>query len=81
VLQFVIVKPVMAACTLTAYTLNHGEEVGWWSATASIIYNISYTFALYGLVRGSRPSVEAVHPYLCCSGHAFLVAPVRSFGH
>ena len=49
-LQFVIVKPLMAVGTLTTYTLNHHEMLGWWGTTASIVYNLSYTVALYGLV-------------------------------
>ena len=57
VIQFVIVKPVMAIGTLTSYTMNDSHEVDWWTTTASVIYNVSYTFALYGLVRRGSPNV------------------------
>ena len=57
VIQFVVVKPTMAVCTLTIYTMNDNQEVAWWSTTASVIYNLSYTIALYGLVRGQAYGV------------------------
>jgi hypothetical protein len=68
VLQFVIVKPLMAAGTLTVYTVNHHEMLSWWSTTASIVYNLSYTVALYGLVSEdtlSRHVVHGRHPAFC----------------
>ena len=64
VIQFVFVKPIMAICTLTIL-VYHGEEVHWWSATEMTIYNISYTIALYGLVRPCRACTLIVCVWSC----------------
>jgi hypothetical protein len=42
--------------------------LSWWSTTASIVYNLSYTVALYGLVSDdtlSRRVVHGKHPAYC----------------
>lgn len=49
VIQFVFVKPFMAMLTLSIQ-LYYGGEVHWYHITEMIIYNFSYTIALYALV-------------------------------
>eukprot|EP01056_Protomagalhaensia_sp_Gyna25_P001742 Protomagalhaensia_sp_Gyna_25__1741@NODE_1912_length_1423_cov_13_961705_g1572_i0_p1_GENE_NODE_1912_length_1423_cov_13_961705_g1572_i0NODE_1912_length_1423_cov_13_961705_g1572_i0_p1_ORF_typecomplete_len447_score53_09Solute_trans_a/PF03619_16/1_8e67_NODE_1912_length_1423_cov_13_961705_g1572_i0771417 len=48
-LQFVVVKPTMAVMTLWLYTSAH---IVWaiWSIVEVVVYNISYSVALYALV-------------------------------
>lgn len=53
-LQFVLVKPILAALTLVTYATGHYTE-GDWSPTGAylwitLLYNITYTIALYALL-------------------------------
>lgn len=48
-LQFVIIKPIFAVFSLFMLSINQ-HETAWYSWLERIIYNISYTLALYWLV-------------------------------
>jgi hypothetical protein len=51
VLQFVIVKPLMvAAASARTDPASGGQGLAWWTIFAAVVYNVSYTLALYGLV-------------------------------
>jgi Organic solute transporter Ostalpha len=66
-LQFVFLKPILAILTLALYATGHYEE-GNWSAAGSylwitIIYNITYTLALYALLLFYMGTHELLEPF------------------
>jgi hypothetical protein len=66
-LQFVILKPLLAILTLALYATGNYEE-GNWSVTGSylwitIIYNITYTLALYALLLFYMGTHELLEPF------------------
>ena len=66
-LQFVILKPILAALTLILYATGHYTE-GDWSVTSSylwitVIYNITYTLALYALLLFYMGTHELLAPF------------------
>jgi hypothetical protein len=80
------VKPAMAVCTLSILSVA-GESVGWWGTTSSVIYNLSYTIALYGLVSapprtslkfGSHDTCPAVAPGAVLHGHQVVSEAVQA---
>jgi len=66
-LQFVLVKPILAALTLVLYSTGHYVE-GDWSPSSSylwitIVYNITYTVALYALLLFYMGTHELLVPF------------------
>ncbi|CAK9001844.1 Transmembrane protein 184A [Durusdinium trenchii] len=67
-LQFVIVKPVMAGINLFMVA-TESEDAKGWEITQAIIYNISYTAALYALLlfykaTHNHPTLKVQYPVL-----------------
>lgn len=67
-LQFVIMKPIMAILSLLFLILGMSEDKGW-VVTQLVVYNISYTLALYALVlfykaTRSHPGLKGQRPIL-----------------
>lgn len=66
-LQFVIVKPILAILTVILYATGHYTE-GDWSVSGSylwitIVYNITYTVALYALLLFYMGTHELLEPF------------------
>ena len=66
-LQFVIVKPIMAVLDILVSVA--GTEVNFWSIVEVVVYNTSYTLALYALIlfyKATRrhPGLEGQYPVL-----------------
>ncbi|KAL4527279.1 hypothetical protein Ndes2437A_g02452 [Nannochloris sp. 'desiccata'] len=66
-LQFVFLKPILAILTVALYATGNYAE-GDWSVTGSylwitIIYNITYTFALYALLLFYMGTHELLEPF------------------
>jgi len=66
-LQFVFLKPILAILTVVLYATGNYEE-GDWSASGSylwitIIYNITYTLALYALLLFYMGTHELLEPF------------------
>lgn len=66
-LQFVLLKPVLAILTLVLYATGHYTE-GDWSPSSSylwitIVYNITYTVALYALLLFYMGTHELLEPF------------------
>ena len=66
-LQFVFVKPILAIITLALYATGHYSE-GDWSPAGSflwitIVYNITYTVALYALLLFYMGTHELLAPF------------------
>ena len=66
-LQFVFLKPLLAVLTLVLYATGHYTE-GDWSASSSylwitIVYNITYTIALYALLLFYMGTHELLEPF------------------
>jgi hypothetical protein len=66
-LQFVLLKPILAAVTLILYATGHYEEGDWSPLGAylwiTIIYNITYTVALYALLLFYLGTHELLAPF------------------
>ena len=56
-LQFVIIKPICAVVALIMLATGNSEEAGY-TVTLSVVYNISYTVALYALCTWDLPHVS-----------------------
>lgn len=66
-LQFVLLKPVLAILTVVLYATGHYEE-GDWSPSNSylyltIVYNVTYTVALYALLLFYMGTHELLRPF------------------
>ena len=67
-LQFVLVKPVMAVLNLIMVAVGKGNARGW-TIFAAVVYNVSYTLALYSLLlfykaTHEHPGLRGQHPVL-----------------
>ncbi|CAG9467152.1 unnamed protein product [Pedinophyceae sp. YPF-701] len=66
-LQFVLVKPVLAALTLVLFETGHWEEGNWSPASGfvwlQIVYNVSYTTALWALALFYAGTREVLAPF------------------
>jgi len=66
-LQFVIMKPIMAALTLILYAANAYTDGDMSPRNGyfylSILYNVCYTFALYGLMLFWIGAAELLEPF------------------
>jgi hypothetical protein len=66
-LQFVLLKPIMAALTIVLYATGHYEEGNWSPGNSylwlTIVYNVTYTVALYGLLLFYLGTHELLAPF------------------
>ncbi|KAI7836252.1 hypothetical protein COHA_009842 [Chlorella ohadii] len=66
-LQFVLLKPIMAALTIVLYATGHYEEGNWSPSNGylwlTIVYNVTYTVALYGLLLFYLGTHELLAPF------------------
>lgn len=65
-LQFVVIKPIMAFLTMWLSLSRSSWRIGWWY-TEIVVYNITYTMALYALIYFYMatkyiPTVQAIRP-------------------
>ncbi|ETO31882.1 hypothetical protein RFI_05233 [Reticulomyxa filosa] len=67
-IQFIVLKPIMAFLTLILMATNHQDDVAYYWFEL-IVYNISYTLALYGLLLF----------YLAVRADIRAFSPVRKF--
>ena len=67
VLQFVILKPLMAAITIIVFETGHYHEASWSPSQAyfwiTLIYNLSYSVALYALALFYFGAHDALRPF------------------
>ncbi|GMH32994.1 hypothetical protein BSKO_00828 [Bryopsis sp. KO-2023] len=67
VLQFVLIKPLLAALTIILYNVDAYTEGDWSPAGGylwiQLTYNVCYTLALYGLVLFYQGTEELLAPY------------------
>ncbi|GAB4816342.1 hypothetical protein N2152v2_003388 [Parachlorella kessleri] len=66
-LQFVLLKPIMAILTIILHATGHYEEGNWAPNNGylwiTIVYNITYTVALYGLLLFYMGTHELLAPF------------------
>ncbi|KDD74960.1 organic solute transporter Ostalpha, partial [Helicosporidium sp. ATCC 50920] len=66
-LQFVIIKPILAILTVVLYATSHYAEGAWAADNAypylAVVYNITYTLALYALLLFYLGTHELLAPF------------------